>query len=301
MTQIHHYISQFYLNYFSPKNREGLIWVYSNNKCELRSIKKHVASIEDYYTIETDTGYSNSIEQEFSKIEANVGRIMKKLSNNDFNLDDKEIADIVLYMSYLRARIPATRDSISAPITNERRLLLKMLANNEALFNQEKSDIQEGLGNGKEITFKEFQEYINQNLHKIDLGPSQNENIKNMLVAAEELYSMLIRMKWIFLISPKDYYFITTDRPVFPFINNWKMPYPPGFAFKDVEVYFPLTPNLCILGSYRDLENTVYKVSGDMVNSINSRIILNSYRHIYLSINWDTFMNQMQISFNKVQ
>jgi len=298
MAQKHHYISQFYLKYFSPKNKPGLIWVYSNNKSELRSIEKHVAFVHNYYTIKTETGNSNSIEEEFSKIERDVSKVIKNLYNNDLHLTSDETNIMVLYMAFLRARIPATRDSITTPITNERRLFLKIIANNEDLFNKEKSDIQKELCDNKELTFKEFQDYINKNIDKIDLEPSNDEHIKMMFVAAEELFKMLIKMKWNFLKSPVGYFFITSDRPVFPFMNNWKMPYSPGFAFKDVEVYFPLSPTLCTVGTYTNL-NIVYNASGDMVNCINSRIINNSYKYIYSNINWVTFKKQMQITIDK--
>lgn len=296
MVQKHHYISRFYLNYFSPVKHPGKIWVYTNKKPELRSIKKHVACIENFYTIDTSNGESNIIEIELGKIETRAGRIIKKVNENDFNMTKDELNVMIIFMSYLRARTPALRDSVNKPVVQERKLFLKMLAQHEELFNKYNNELNED----EKTSFPEFKKYVSDNINNMNLVMSQNEAVKSMVVAAQELQKMLNIMSWNFLIAPNDFYYLTSDRPVFPFMNNWKMWYQPGFGFKDVEVYFPVTPKICMMGTYRNLSASRI-INADMVNVINSRIMANSYQFVYANINESAFWDQSNITINKVK
>jgi len=277
-----------------------MIWVYSEERPALLSIEKHVASIDNYYMIDKTEGESNIIEKKFGEIESQAGRVVKKLSENNLNLTQDELNILILFMSYLRARIPAFRDSVNNPITMERKLILKMLAQNEDLYNKEMEETLNELTENERFTFSEFKEYISQNIDKLDLKMSQNESVKTILFAATELQNMFSQMKWNFLIAPKDFYYITSDRPVFPFMNNWKISYQPGFAFKDVEVYFPVTPKICMMGTYNDLITTRI-VSEDIVNVINARIMKNSYKYLYSNMNESQLSIQSNITLDKME
>lgn len=300
MSEKQHYISRFYLNYFSPIKNPGMVWVYTNKRPVLRSIKKHVANIENFYTIDTTLGESNIIEKELGRIETEAGRVVKKLNENDFKLSPGELSTLIIFMSYLRARGPAFRDSVNKPIDMERKLMLRMIAQNEDLFNKEMGEILNDLGEKDQFTFSEYQKYISQNIDKMDLKMSRNESAKAMVIGAEELQRMFNFIKWNFLIAPNNFYYLTSDRPVLPFMNNWKMSYQPGFGLKDVEVYFPITPRICMMGSYTDLSVSAV-VSGDMVNVINSRVIANSHKYIYSNMNESQFWAQSNITLNKIK
>ena len=286
------------MKHFSPKNKKGLIWVYSEEKPKLRSIEKHVASIENYYMIDTNEGQSNIMEKKFGEIETQAGRVIKKLSENNLKLNHDEMNILIIFMSYLRARIPAFRDSVNDPVSLERKLHLRILAQHEELFKKEMGEISEELDESERFTYSEFKEYITKNIDKLDLRMSQNDSIKTILFSAEELQSIFSKMKWNFLIAPNDCCYITSDRPVFPFMNNWKMPYPLGFAYKDIEVYFPVTPKICMMGTYRDLTIS-YNASEDKVNVINARILNNFYKYVYSNMSESQFSAQSNITLNK--
>ncbi|RPI19196.1 MAG: DUF4238 domain-containing protein [Ignavibacteriae bacterium] len=292
MAERHHYISRFYLNYFSPAKHPGKVWVYTGKRPALQSIKRYVANIENFYTISTEKGDSNIIEKELSKLETHTGRIIKKLHGNDFNLTKDELETMVTFISYLRARTPALRDSVNSSITMERTAMLRMIASDEALFKKE-------MGENNEITFKEFKDHVFQNLESMDMNMNSHEATNVMTFAAEEIKKMLSEMKWNFFVAPNNFNYVTSDNPVFPFMNNWKMPYQPGFAFKDVEVYFPVTPKISMLGTYMDV--SVSKVvTGDTVNVINSRIINNRYEYMYSNMNEEEFSAQCDLTINKL-
>lgn len=250
--------------------------------------------------IDTPEGESNIIEKELSKIETQTGRIVKRLSENDFKLTQEELNILILFMSYLRARIPAFRESVNNPVSMERKLFLKMLAQNEDLFNKEMGEIFEELDEKETFTYTHYQKFISKNLDKLDLKMNQNESAKTMTIAAGELQSVFNLMKWNFLIAPDNFYYITSDRPVFPFMNNWKMPYQPGFGLRDVEVYFPITCSICMMGTYKHI-SVSRVVSGDMVNVINSRTLANSHKYVYANMNESQFLDQSHITLNKVK
>lgn len=298
MAEKHHYISRFYLNYFSPVKHPGKVWVYSANRPELRSIKKFVACIEDFYTIDTDEGESKVIEKELGKLESYVGRVIKKLNEKKFDLSKDELNTLIVFISYLRARTPALRDSVNKSVSMERKIILKMITNNEVIFNSEMGDNLEELEEKDRFTFDEFQKYISNNIEKMNLNMNNNEASKVMIVAAKELQKMLLSMKWSFLIAPENFNYITSDQPIIPFMNKWKKPYQPGFAFKEVEVYFPVTPKICMMGTYMDV-SICKVVTGDAVNVINARVLNNCYNYVYSNMKETEFTTQSDITLNK--
>ncbi|MDD5361365.1 MAG: DUF4238 domain-containing protein [Ignavibacteria bacterium] len=300
MKENHHYVSQFYLRHFSPQNRKGLIWVYSNENVQLLSIDKHVASIENYYMIDTPEGQSNIIEKLLCKMETETGRIFKKIGQNNYDLTNNDYDTLLTFMSYLRARIPANKDSIDQSIILENKNILRILADNESLYSKEIGEDIVNPNTGKKISFPEFQDYIKKNLNSMNLGMSQNQFVKTIYSTSQVLKKIFIQMKWCFLLSPLDVYFITSDRPVFPFMNNWKQPYLPGFGLKEVEVYFPLTPHVCMMGTNNDL-SVIKTVNTDTVNVINARIINNSYNYYYSNMNSELFAIQTKLTSNKIK
>ena len=122
-SQNHHFVPQFYLREFGFKKGDSkqsqFIYEYDKNSNiapkECKSVKE-VCTVLNHNSVEMENGeVNNIIEEEFSKIESNISRIMQRINpqNNQLvMLSNAEKKNLALFISLMFLRNPACRDGI---------------------------------------------------------------------------------------------------------------------------------------------------------------------------------------------
>ncbi|MBB3073474.1 hypothetical protein FHS14_006533 [Paenibacillus baekrokdamisoli] len=94
---------------------------------------------------------------------------------------------------------------------------------------------------------------------------------------------LLLGMNWCLMTASEGSCFVTSDNPVVvadP--NNQEMVFT-GFNSPNVQVTFPLSPVVCLLGGWEDRLPLIWNVDTLTVNRINSMTLRNSQRYIFSS------------------
>jgi hypothetical protein len=299
MAQLHHYISQFYLRNFSPDTSSGKIWVFEKpgDKLKLLSIKKHVAAIDNYYSIELDDGEkSNLLEQELSKVEKDASKVIKRIKNENYIFSKEELYIILHYGAVTFLRIPAFRDNTENFTKEVFSMVGKMLASDENNLRKIVEELPLEKIDKSKIDYKKLREFMSDP-QKYVISIHQNKSIEDFLKLIPSLLDVLIKINWALYFIKGLEYFITSDRPIFPVVRNSNLPYSPGFANADL-IIFPLTKKICLYGIWKRKPINII-IEREIVNSINAMIIHNSYKFIYSPLNRPELTNQFDESKNQ--
>lgn len=216
-----HFIPQFYQKYFSDDGKNISLFVVDTGKTiERASIKKQ--SSESYFYSE-DTG----IEKELGKVERLMAILLKKLSEGNYKLDDKELSVLYTFicLQSLRTEVPA----------EELRNMAEQFAKEYANF----------------ITHDET--FTNNLVVKIPHPPLKS------LEHLDEMIQCCLDLKWKFLIIESgEKNFITSDNPV-SYYNTFlekKGLYKCGYGLVGTLLFLPLSPKLAVIL----YDSQIYKV-----------------------------------------
>lgn len=102
------------------------------------------------------------------------------------------------------------------------------------------------------------------------------------LMMGNELMPILPKMNWQLMTAPRGTFFITCDSPLVPFLlkKNGMAQVGGGFLNKDCEVTFPISPQVCLVLSWRNIPRR-RRPSAKMVVDINRRTAYSAGRFIY--------------------
>jgi len=91
-----------------------------------------------------------------------------------------------------------------------------------------------------------------------------------------------MQRSWILLIiEDNNEWFVTSDRPVKLVWSDTNAPnFGPGFGMKNSELYFPLSKNMLMIGSYK-LPSATLRITKEFVATYNSLQFLYTTRFIY--------------------
>lgn len=289
MGEKQHYISEFYLRYFSPENKKGLINIIELPDIELKnqSISKRAACQFGYNTIIKEDGKEdNELEKIFGLIEKEVGKILKKLNDKEFNLSQNEYTRLIEFMVFINTNSPASRDSIEYSTDQTNRIVLQMLNyHNPKLFKDKLDELK--LPEVLRVKLKE-------DVYDTSLGStvSKQEVINLTFSIFSLMITLLNKFYFNLYIISDDSCFITTDRPLVPYIKDWKAHYMPGFGIAE-QIFFPLTKKICLVGNKKmQMPNT--NTNYVLVNSINHLILAqNSYKYLFLPFTKKEFDDQL--------
>jgi len=273
-----HYIPIFYLKYFidpdTLNNKDPFLWVFDKkSKKMFAKSPKNIAYENYYYSYEIDNEKIDYIENNFSEIENDVSYLFKKI------LDDKELFKEVeeryLFSKFICSmynRTPKARKHDGINFQNIMKSEFMKLANSEG-------GIEKFLVNrNKECSAETFLNSFN----KIKVAPEKHILLELMIKPLKKMIPHFAVRNWTFLIPENESdYFITSDHPVFPFDSNCNYELNvPGFIEDETDIYFPISPNICLLASFR-LNEEFINIEHNDVRWINNNHINWAERYIF--------------------
>jgi hypothetical protein len=281
--QRHHYLPQFYLRGFSAENKQGSVWVYEKGHHEPKLVSvRDAAVIKKYYSTENENGIQISgIEDGLAQLEGNVAPLLEKLKVSDQTLSAQQTQLLLSFASLMVTRIPTFRNSVGKLVREITRLVTKMMAADEKRWEALLKGYERDSGERIDVPIDELREFaLSDDRYVIEIHP--NEFVRLMAHGSRSIYGLFTRMRWSFLKSDNASPFITSDTPVIPYVPGASPNMPIGFGMKRVEVSFPISRRLCMLGKYHGSEGFL-SVDTKTVGDINSRTLSGAKRFLFTS------------------
>lgn len=207
-------------------------------------------------------------------------------------------------MAMLGARSPQQREHIDSQLSEIPEKIMKMMVSSEERYDSVIENDYKTAEKSELIDYEKMKELVNSDNYNVSL--TQEFLIKLELKMMQEIEIQLHKRNWILTKSTAESgEYITSDKPV---SLVWKKlvginPYSPGYGLLETTVYFPITKNLALLGTFDDLQNQSDFLLSDAIRefvaNLNTLFIHNCYDYIYTSKTKNFFYysknNQMEL------
>jgi hypothetical protein len=279
----HHFIPQFYLKYFC-NDKDGKIWVHD------RLVGKSYATatvncsvIKYFYSFELDDGArDDSHESALAMIETKVAPIFELFSKRIYRLDGAQREDLLYFIATMWFRNPRTRghlEELEARVM--RKYLLALGSDRENLNGRIKALKNEGKIS-QDVDVDKLSRFIkNEGSRQVNIHP--NSSLTKIFELTNSIYPVLSKMKWVFAMAPEDDAYITSDHPIGMANHTLRLGEPMGLGLEHTQVYFPLNPRCCLIGSwsYRGEDLDRIDVKDGVPEEINEIVLTNTERSFY--------------------
>ena len=286
-----HYVPQFYLKKFARNTKPRKYVIKCFNKSTGKNFTRNIKDIamENYFY---DNQEPPIIEDIFASLESPSSQILNKIIEAESieNLTDTERTIFSLFIFFQYSRTQGAREFLY----QVSKLIYKH-------FEEDKNYPK--IANFDPQILKKFLEDRGYTAQiNIMFGPRE-EKSNDFLKIAEETSKILFNLEWNITKNRFKREFYTSDHPVFIYspYSNEKMIRGYGIqAFKapGVEIFFPLTPKLCliiydkIVSKCKDVSSERY-FKKEELDWINTQIIAESYRLIFTKGNDFQFVKQV--------
>jgi hypothetical protein len=255
----HHYVPQCLLKKFKNENGELFIYDLSYNidnpygtKKPIYSKKntKEIFQIHKDNTIVLEDGSedNNTVENLFSQLESQGNEaFLKILESKELTIDDKY--KIITFIAIQMLRVPEARENIKEFLRHVVRSTIKILEDSPE--------------------FDKFKDFKEGEHYNIEINHAEG---LRTLMSLEPMVKTMGIMNLTILDSHKNYPFILSNRPC-SIIQFNKTNIHEGTAHlssPDIEISMPISPNKCILLSWRNAPTNIKLSKKDTIN-INRR------------------------------
>lgn len=292
----HHFISQFYLAGFtSDGTKEGIIYSFDLKRKERRPQKVKEVGHEKYFNRVDAINYnSNIIEDQLAKFETEASKVFNKIiGNKSLPASGIELNTLFLYIALLGIRNPGIRKTIDEFNMQIIMHTMQFYLKDENTWNQLKQRAeQDGVTGISNLTFQEAKKYILET--KWEMKSHNNDFIKIEFKSVEKVAAFLSYRNWSLIDATQcKLLFITSDRPVILFGKDVKSKSPlhaPGFGMKNTDIFFPISKQLFVLGSF-NMQYPTIPATDEMIAHLNSLHFLYPNRYIFSSQDKFSFDN----------
>ena len=290
-----HVIPKFYLKEFieetPPKGHEPYLWVFDFNKGNWRKkAPKNIAYELDLYAFMNNIGIKSfEIEEAFSKLEGEMSTVFRNKVKNRQCLSDYERAVVSEFVAVMMTRKIKFKDEINSFLTD---IAIKFLQ----VFQARPQDFDYLRDKYKRETGKDFPKIDANILSNIEIEATHDFLLGTRIALISEIKKDIYIMNWAFLFSHSNF-FITSDSPVVLY-NPSPITKFDGAGIYNLEIYFPLSKNICMIISWNFKLRSFIDVPQTLVERINKRIIHSSYKFIVAPIKDFVGINHLKSKFS---
>ncbi len=192
-------------------------------------------------------------------MESAAAPVVRKLLQENFVLSDQERSDLLFFLSFFVTRVPLFRNRVEGLIADVGRKMLLMSAHHPDYFAKTLREAHKGKRNFTPEEIEELRQWTLDDTRYRVRGSLTASLAMGMQLTMETVFPLFNDMKWAFLQSSHPNHFVTSDSPVSwidPRISNPIYGY--GLANKNIEVTFPLGPELCLLDTWEGRTGPVH-------------------------------------------
>lgn len=237
---------------------------------------------KDYHTVTRGDGVKDrhTIEDVVSSLENLAAPVIHKiLGGNGLTFDDYQV--FVVFVAQMLLRVPARRDSAGQMASEILKHKSKGFAANKESFHADYRRFQRETGDTSDLDPENLRQFILGDGYELTVNSSAALGLS--LSAIDIATKCLLRMEWLFLRGRGRFRIITCDNPVFycdPTIppNSWRGV---GLMNPNVEVSFPLSPDVVAFGSYHRKRRMTMDIEPEVVRRFNQHTVDSAFRHIF--------------------
>lgn len=269
----HHYLPKFYLAAFTSAADSDLIWVFDQEKAQLRpSAPKNEACVRDFYKIDrTNVEDPYIVEKLLASQESDSASAIRALIGAKRFTSASHKSHILMFVATLVARSPAMRVKLEAHFTEQ---VMQWAYGSHPLKD------------GGTAENAEFLESLSREVEQRTLV-DRTWMIKSFLESIVPIYRLLRSKDWTIVTPAEGGQFITSDHPV---SLHWSKEYvdgggntkkTPGIGQPHSEITVPLSKSLALLGQDKK-DYDVMAVGNNLVAALNYRTMKQAGRFLYL-------------------
>ncbi|HXI08868.1 MAG: DUF4238 domain-containing protein [Bradyrhizobium sp.] len=284
----HHYVPQCYLIGFA---REGKITVVDvkTGKGPFATNPKNVAQERDFNRIDGADLPADALENAYGAFEGELAPVLKGLIAGE-RCGEEQFEYVLSLVGVLALRNPRYRASFSGFQNSVRHQMLAVALSSKERWEKQLARMRaDGYLQGKpDVPYETLKEHLAKG--DIRFVTTTSEHARAELHSLEVITEVLTRRRWRWVRANKDSGgFITCDHPV---CLNWiKRPRgfaPLGYGLTGTTVYFPLSPDLAILGEFGGPTDDVW-ADAYMAGDFNRRVLNNTERQAFVSDGFKVF------------
>ena len=276
-----HYIPNFYLKGFTDSN--GDLWVYEKFKPPRASKAKNEGHKPDYYTHAEHGQRDETAEDTLAEIESRAAPVLRKFTSPQFNPSGEQMGHVYLFVAFMFARVPSWREYLNKLLGKIAKKEHLKYARDKARFYRRCEEIERVTGKPLNIGHEQLRQFILQGNFEIEQA-STAFNLASMIKSALNVVEELQNYSYEVLYAPETMFFFTSDSPVVTLRpeKGKQASIGMGFAWPDLEVYFPLNKRAC-LRLKRQIAPDLLITSKSRFDQINRVTMINATRHLYAS------------------
>ncbi len=240
---------------------------------KLRS-PKGIAKATDYYAVGTDQTVETEI---LRRVEDPTAAVIRRLRNRTFQLTDLERSNLAYFMALLATRVPGWRNAQEELVGRIAEAYVKLAVEHPDYFERMARRGNAGLSK-KEIEEARLSALDPENY---TYRESSTLSLAHMLGTAARLAKILFEMAWLFCAPPKGLHFVTCDNPVRWYDPTADPAFRFGLIFRNSILSFPISPQLCLVGSWRDHLPAFARADKATVKDLNDRVIRFAEQYIF--------------------
>lgn len=256
--------------------------MYEKHKPLRQSKPKNEAHRPDYYTLNESDENKDMVERELSRIESLAAPIVRKLTTPQYVLTPENAGDLLLFVAFMFARVPAWRENLDKIAAQTTKRLHVSFARNKEAFHR----ICAKVASEKGVEFSDFEGLrelvLSDNYELIQM--SSSFNLGAMITSATDVAKIIAQFGYRALYAPAGKSFFTSDAPVFTIgpdssgIEHLGM----GFDWPQVSVIFPLNKRACLY-LRRGIEPHAELADARQVDEINRLTMMTATNYLYSS------------------
>jgi len=276
----HHYVPEFYLKGFTE--RKHTLWVYEKGlSCPRSSTPRQEGSIRNYYRFDDIGVPDDSVEKMLGKAESLVSPIIRKLSNPQFQMTNKQRSTLYTFVALTFVRVPAYRNFIDEEAEKHFSRFVQNVASERERFHRKVDQFEQQTGESLGDR-EEAREQILSGKFRLR-QESAGFNIFHSLKSGLDIADTLEKEFGydIFYCEPGAF-FITCDNPVFTLgpQANGTATLGMGFGLPDTEILFPLNKRACLKLS-RNAEGSKLNFNLRQVDQLNVMVMAAAQKCAY--------------------
>lgn len=286
-TKRHHWVPEFYLQYFTAQEGEGQVYMYQKNSATQLTSVLNVAVKKDLYTFtkNEDGQKTRVMEGVFSEHEGFVGSVLSRVIKEGSLPDGEEdLSHIAAFVSVLRVRGPSFSRWLRNMDEKHHKLSQQLRAKHSPSL---RSDLESaGVTFSSDKEFEEMRSVLSDpEGYEISMQGGEGYYFEQAMKLGKELFKVLVTQKsWHLLIAPPKRHFITSDNPVV--IQEPKdCPLHLAGGFQNGTVLLTISPHLCLAFRRIPLRHKNIVLSREDVDSINKSIARAAHRQLYSHVN----------------
>lgn len=244
-----------------------------------RRAPKNAAVKADYYSIRRDDGtVDDRAEKLLSLVESKGVPVIVKVRHGRFELPPEEREHLALFLGFLITRTPGFRDFMERAAGKIGESMMREMARHPDYFRRVAREAV-----GEEISDEQLEDARVRGLkpaaHFIIRGTPEF-SLMQAIVQALTPARIILDMRWQFVITPGPEHFVTGDVPVTWRNPNTRPPLGAGLVLKSTELSFPISPEICLLGTWTGGEG-VRDVGAEVVRDLNRERVRHADRFIF--------------------